>query len=206
MIARLRGILIERQADGVTLDVNGLGFFVRISATTWTQLPVNGEELILYTHLVLQSQQDEVKLFGFSTARERNAFAAFLEIPSVGPSLALAILSTLSVDEVAAAVLQEDPQRLTRVPGIGAKKAAKLALELKDRFDRIFPEAPLLAPGRTVRSEDPVTQTTREALLSLGFAVAEVDRRLAALGPLDGLTAEERIQRFLRHSASGGIR
>lgn len=200
MIALVRGKLVSRESDGVIVDVNGIGFFVRISAGAWTRLPAIGEELTLHTHLVLQSQQDEVKLFGFPTPKERNAFAAFIDIPNVGPSLALAILSTLTVDDVAAAILQEDPQRLTRVPGIGAKKAAKLALELKDRFDRIFTDPLTLSPAAVPATTDPVATTTREALLSLGFPAAEIDRRLTSLGNLSSLSVEERIQRFLRHA------
>src|SRR6476619_4403405 len=132
MIARLSGILAELTADGAVIDVGGVGYLVQMSGRTLDAVgPVGGDVLILTE---LQVREDAWTLFGFGSAAERDAFRALTSIQGVGGRLALAILSTLSPDELARAVAQEDKAMIGRANGVGPKLAARIANELKGKL------------------------------------------------------------------------
>lgn len=132
MIGRLRGTLAEKQPPHLILDVNGLGYELEVPMTTLYRLPSVGEPITLHTHLVVR--EDAQLLYGFIGKRDRDFFRELIRLNGVGPKLALALMSSLEVDELVRAVSAQDTSALTKVPGVGKKTAERLLVELKDRF------------------------------------------------------------------------
>lgn len=132
MISRLRGIVLEKNPPSVVVDVHGVGYEAQVSMQTFYTLPAIGEEVQLYTHLVVR--EDAHLLFGFSSKEERETFQALVKVSGIGAKIALGILSALTSDELASAVANEDIKRLTAAPGIGKKTAERMVLELRGKL------------------------------------------------------------------------
>lgn len=132
MIGRIRGILLEKRPPSLLVDVNGIAYELDAPLLTCYRLSDLGTEVLLYTHLVVR--EDAHLLFGFATERERALFRALIRVSSVGPKLALAILSGMEPDEFVNLVRNQDAARLTAVPGVGKKTAERLVMELRDRL------------------------------------------------------------------------
>src|SRR3977135_2986828 len=132
MIGRLTGILAEKNPPQLLLDVQGVAYEVDVPMSTFYNLPASGERVTLFTHLVVR--EDAHLLYGFGTEAERRAFRQLLKISGVGPRIALAVLSGLSVAELVAAIAAQESGRLVKVPGIGKKTAERLLLELKGKL------------------------------------------------------------------------
>ena len=132
MIGRIHGKLIEKQPPQILVDVGGVGYEIDVPMSTFCNLPPEGAEVTLLTHFVVR--EDAMLLYGFSTAAERLAFRALIRISGVGPRIALAVLSGLSVEQLAGAVESGEAGLLTRIPGIGKKIAERLVLELKGKL------------------------------------------------------------------------
>ncbi len=198
MIGSLRGVVVDRPAVGeVVIEVHGVGYRVSVPAGAFAALDPGAGEVLLYVHTHVR--EDAIVLFGFLDAGERQCFEALLGAHGVGPSLALAILSSLSPAALAAAVLEDDVGTLCTVPGVGKKTAARLALELKTRLD-----VPSLgggpsvvgAVGGTGRS---VHAEVRAALGELGYGAEEVRAVVESL-PGEG-TVEDLLRAALRQMA-----
>ncbi len=139
MIGSLEGILAQRSADSLILDVHGVGYLVSVGSRTMTELPRAGERLKLYTYTYVR--EDALGLFGFLRQDELIFFKLLLSVKGIGPKAALAILSRAEVRVIKRAVLKEDAALLATVPGIGPKTAARVVLELKGKLrDEMFPE------------------------------------------------------------------
>lgn len=132
MISRLRGIVLEKNPPSVVVDVHGVGYEAQVSMQTFYTLPAIGEEVQLYTQLVVR--EDAHLLFGFSSKEERETFQALVKVSGIGAKIALGILSALTSDELASAVANEDIKRLTAAPGIGKKTAERMVLELRGKL------------------------------------------------------------------------
>ncbi len=132
MISRLRGIVLEKNPPSVVVDVHGVGYEAQVSMQTFYTLPAIGEEVQLYTQLVVR--EDAHLLFGFSSKEERETFQALVKVSGIGAKIALGILSALTSDELASAVANEDVKRLTAAPGIGKKTAERMVLELRGKL------------------------------------------------------------------------
>lgn len=132
MIGRLAGILLEKNPPHILLDCHGVGYEVDVPMSTFYNLPSAGEPVTLLTQLIVR--EDAHLLYGFLTQQERAAFRELLKITGVGARMALAVLSGMSVQELAQALTLQDAARLTRVPGIGKKTAERLLLELKGKL------------------------------------------------------------------------
>jgi len=132
MISRLTGILFEKAPPRVGLDVSGVGYELDVSMSTLYGLPEIGQEVTLLTHLVVR--EDAHLLFGFATEQERRTFRELIKVSGVGARMALAVLSGMSVNDLAQAITMQEAGRLTRVPGIGKKTAERLMLELKGKL------------------------------------------------------------------------
>ena len=180
MIAQLRGTLIEATMSAAVIDVGGVGYEVGISATTAAGLPPAGDEVRLYTRMRISN--DAVALFGFLTASERMVFDRLISVSSVGPRLALSVLSKFSVEQLYTVVLSEDAKAMATVPGVGKKTAQRLILELKGTFakERGLVGADLPAAGQLPIGvpDRGVLEDAREALLSMGFSPQETDLAL----------------------------
>jgi holliday junction DNA helicase RuvA len=132
MIGRISGTLMEKNPPQVVVDAGGVGYEIDVPMSTFYVLPRTGEKVALFTHLVVR--EDAHLLFGFATESERTTFRTLLKVSGVGPKVALAVLSGMSVNDLAEAVATQESGRLTKVPGIGKKTAERLLLELKDKL------------------------------------------------------------------------
>ena len=184
MIGYLHGKLVDKRTNQVLVDVNGVGYLVSIPLSTFYALGELHDEVTLLVHTHLR--EDSIALYGFLTAREKQFFELLISASGVGPSLALKILSGMSVDELLPAIRAGDLVRLTRIPGVGRKTAERIVVELRDKLAAMEPPQPerLTAAGRTQLESDVVS-----ALLNLGY-----DRRLAekALDDIAGDGGKER--------------
>jgi holliday junction DNA helicase RuvA len=161
MIGRLSGQLAEKTPPHVLIDVHGVGYEVDVPMSTFFNLPGLGEAVVLLTHTVVR--EDAHLLYGFLTAEERATFRELIKISGIGPRTALAILSGLSVADLAAAVSRQESGRLQKVPGIGKKTAERLLLELKGK---LAPDLGLPAASVANDSQADIVQ----ALVALGYS------------------------------------
>ncbi len=169
MIGRLSGILLEKNPPQILLDVQGVGYEVDVPMSTFYNLPTLNEKVILHTHLIVR--EDAHLLYGFLSQEERVAFRQLLKISGVGPKLALAVLSGLSLNELALAVANKEVGRLTKVPGVGKKTAERLLLELQGKFTVSGASAGQGAAVAMVSSGSDIVN----ALLALGYNEKEAD-------------------------------
>jgi Holliday junction DNA helicase RuvA len=132
MIGRITGVLLAKNPPQVVVDVNGVGYEIDVPMSTFYNLPKLHDRITLFTHLVVR--EDAHLLYGFGTEAERATFRQLLKVSGVGPKVGLAVLSGMSVNDLAEAVATQESGRLTKVPGIGKKTAERLLLELKDRL------------------------------------------------------------------------
>ncbi len=160
-------------ADRVLLDVAGVGYELAVTPNTVAGLPGVGQPAVLHTHLHVR--EDILALYGFGNADERDIFQILIGVSGVGPKLALAVLATLSPDDLRNVVVSEDVAALTAVPGIGQRSAQKLLLELRPKLD--VPDSPLQAGS--------ALSEVREALEGLGYQTAEIRDVLREL-PAEG--------------------
>lgn len=174
MIGRLTGLIAQKSPPQVLVDVNGVGYELDVPMSSFYNLPGLGERTTLLTHFVVR--EDAQQLFGFLTQDERSTFRQLVRISGVGPRTALAILSGLSVAELAAAVSQQESGRLVKVPGIGKKTAERLLLELKGKLG---PELGLPAAAPATGAQADIVQ----ALVALGYSEREAAAALKALPP-----------------------
>ena len=138
MIGRLCGILVEKKAPGLVIDVNGVGYEVEAPMTTFYELPKVGEKVTIYTHLVVR--EDAHLLFGFIKDNDRALFRSLIKVSGVGGKLALALLSGMSSHDFIKTVRSNDIASLTRIPGVGKKTAERLVIEMRDRLKEFVPE------------------------------------------------------------------
>jgi Holliday junction DNA helicase RuvA len=182
MIGRLTGVIAEKSPPQVLIDVGGVGYELDVPMSTFYNLPELGQRSTLLTHFVVR--EDAQQLFGFATADERSTFRLLVRISGVGPRTALAILSGLSVSELAAAVSRQESARLVKVPGIGRKTAERLLLELKGKLG---PDLALPAATALNDAQADIVQ----ALVALGYNEREAAQALKALpaevGVSDGI-------------------
>ena len=181
MIGRLNGVLLEKTPPLVLLDVNGVGYECEVPMSTFYNLPATGERAVLLTHFVVR--EDAQLLYGFGSERERSAFRRLLKVNGVGAKSALAILSGLSVDDLAQAVALQETALLTRVPGVGKKTAERLLLELKDKFKLDGTATEAGGPAKSAGGD------VLNALLALGYNEKEALTAVKQL-PADVAVAE----------------
>lgn len=183
MISSLRGKVVARMLDGVVLDVNGVGYRVVTTLRALRKAQQKGEvTLDTYLHV----REDALQLYGFADAAERELFEHFLSVSGVGPKVALAILSGSTPADLRRAIALEDTTRFVAIPGIGKKTAERVVLELKEKIGPVdslpgAPEHELVA---------------RDALVELGYSLAEAERALASTDP--EAAPEDRVRQALR--------
>ena len=188
MIASVRGEVIVRRPDHVVVECGGVGYRLAVSANTLRSVPAAGAEALLHTHLVLRD--DGMQLYGFGSEAERELFLMLIGVQSVGPKVALAVLSGGTPRELTGAIASGDSARFQAVPGIGKRTADRIIVELREKvagkggLDEIV----------VTKSDDPRT-LAREGLLGLGFTPQEADRLLDQTA---GETPEALIEGALR--------
>ena len=181
MIGQLRGRLTDKRPNQVLVDVGGVGYLVQVPLSTFAALGELHAEvtLLIHTHV----REDALSLYGFLSSREKHFFEMLLSASGVGPSLALKILSGMSVDELVPAIRGGDLVRLTKIPGVGRKTAERMVVELKDKLDAVAVEAERPAASSPAGVDGDVIS----ALVNLGYearasesAVAEAKREVGS--------------------------
>jgi len=190
MIASIQGKLASKETDHIIIAVNGIGYKVYTPHSTADHL--HDDEVFLHTHLVVR--EDSLTLYGFATSSERSLFETLLTISGVGPRVALAILGTLSIDNLRNAVVSDRAEILTRVPGIGKKTAQKILFELKDKLPVGLDTAP-------VDSFDDVNSDVIDTLVALGYSIVEAQTAVQALPKDAPDDVEERVRLALQYFA-----
>lgn len=201
MIERLRGILVDKDAEGVVVDVAGVGYRAAVPVGAMAALPPLGEECVLHTRMVVR--EDAISLFGFATKEERSAFDALTAVSKIGPKLAVAVLSTLSPAEISSAVARDDAVKLATVPGLGKKTAERVVLELKGKDFAVFaPEGVTPNGSATVQPGAGTYMEAREALTSLGYSLDEAEQALREVSQEKTRTVEGYVKEALRRIGS----
>jgi Holliday junction DNA helicase RuvA len=163
MIGRLSGLLLDKNPAQLIVECNGVGYEVGVPMSTFYNLPATGERVTLLTHMVVR--EDAQLLYGFGTTQERELFRELIKISGIGARTALAILSGMSVNDLAQAVTLQEVGRLTRIPGIGKKTAERLLLELKGKLGAEL--------GTSPGTEGESSNDVLSALLALGYSEKE---------------------------------
>jgi Holliday junction DNA helicase RuvA len=191
VIALIRGEVVIRRPDHVVIDCGGVGYRLAVSAQTLRHVPPVGQQVTLHAHLI--PRDDALNLFGFHSEDERDLFLALIGVQSVGPKVALAVLSGGSSRELVSAIAAGDAARFQAVPGIGKRTAERIIVELREK---VAPPADDdgISITRAADANDP-RGLAREGLLGLGFAPPEVD---ALLADAQGESAEDLIAAALR--------
>lgn len=204
MIGRLRGNLLEKQPPYLLLDVNGVGYELQAPMTTFYRLPAMGGEVVLHTHLSITENLHQ--LFGFIDQRDRSLFRTLIKVNGVGPKLAIAILSGMESDDIARCVRDNNIKALTKVPGIGAKTAERLVIELRDRLKNWdMPQNDLLAHSeiQQIASDNEVYAEAESALIALGYKPVEAAKMVSSASKQKPeAKSEELIRLALRSMAS----
>ncbi len=201
MIERLRGILAEKDGEGVVVDVSGVGYRASVPVGAIGSLPPLGEECVLHTRMVVR--EDAISLFGFATKEERAASDALTAVSKIGPKLAVAVLSTLSPAEISAAVARDDAIKLATVPGLGKKTAERVVLELKGKDFAVFaPEGVTPNGSAAVEPGAGTYMEAREALTGLGYSLEEAEQALREVSDDKAGTVEGYVREALRRIGS----
>lgn len=191
MIGSIRGQIVAKTPPHLTVEAGGLGYELEAPMSTYFHLPAVGEPVRLLTHLVVR--EDAHVLYAFGTEAERRLFRDLIKVSGVGPKIALALLSGLSVEAFAVCVHEHDVSALTRVPGIGRKTAERLVVEMRDRIEAGALERPAPAAGSEAETE------AFDALIALGYKPPEASRLLKSAGH-EAHSTEELIRRALQRA------
>lgn len=173
MISRLTGMLAAKRAPNILIDCHGVGYEADVSMTTYYQLPEVGEQVSIWTHLLVKD--DAHSLVGFTTEQERRLFRQLIRISGVGPKMALTILSGIDEAQFALCISNNDVAMLTRLPGVGKKTAERLIIEMRDQLEAIVGDTPMPAAVSTGQS---VVGEAIEALLALGYKSADAEKMI----------------------------
>lgn len=189
MIATLTGTVKFKQADIALIEVNGVGYQVLMPTTDLAALPPLGEHVTVYTHLYLKD--DSLQLYGFNSQEKKGLFLNLISVSSVGPKLALAILSHLNVAQIKQAIISSNAGLIAATPGVGKKTAERLILELKDKLG--------LTGAEELPADVPLAEA-QAALVSLGYTPLEAGQTLASLDKMP--TAAAYIREALKRLAA----
>ena len=196
MIGLLRGIILQKQAPDLLLDVGGVGYELLASLTTFIDLPEINNEVTLYTHLIVR--EDAHTLYAFSSIAERALFRLLLKVNGVGPKMALAIVSGMTTNEFAQRVHNNDVAGLTRLPGVGKKTAERLIIEMRDRLPEPSEQGEIVgisSPPAMRNLEDEAVA----ALLALGYKPTQASQMVTKYSS-GGLSVEEVVRKALKAS------
>lgn len=191
MIATLEGTLEYCGIDSAVIKVGGVGVQVYLPGSTLIQLGALGDKISLYTHLYVK--EDNISLYGFTSTEEVALFKNLISISGIGPKVALALLSKLSAEQLATAIISGNVDLIQQVPGIGKKMANRLVVELRDKLEREWKEAALpLAP----KDSDAIA-----ALTSLGYSLREAAQVVSSIPNSSELSLEEKVKTALQELA-----
>ena len=194
MISYIKGVLTEKAEGYIVVETSGIGFEIRVNSDTVSRLPGVDSEVKVLTHL--QVTENERVLYGFLTQMEKDTFRHLIGVNSVGPKGALAVMNTLNLTELTDAVMSNDVQSISKAPGIGAKTAQKIIIELKDKLtytgEMLFGETVFGDTGTDSVSE------TAEALESLGFSRTEALKAIRKINGAEAMDTEDLLKAALK--------
>ena len=196
MIGSIRGVLVQKQAPLILVDVAGVGYELQVPMTTLFQLPELGSEVSLVTHLVVR--EDAQALYGFVEEGDRSLFRQLIKVNGVGPKLALTILSGMDAKRFAYCVERDDLSSLTALPGVGKKTAQRLLVEMRDKLKDWFAGGGALTDADAAVVPVNVAGDAESALIALGYKPQEAGRMVEAVNDDDGTDSEELIRRALK--------
>ena len=196
MIGHLKGKIISKSPPEVLLEVQGIGYEVLCPMSTFYELDNLSDDVLLFTHLSIK--EDAHTLFGFITKDEKNVFRELIRVNGVGPKVALAILSNLSVHSLVECISTEDADLLAKTPGIGKKTALKLIVELQDRLSKLDLTGSLANSSEIKQNSNPNSKQAIEALQSLGFKAKEANRMVSKIEDQE-LSTEQLIRLALQN-------
>jgi Holliday junction DNA helicase RuvA len=199
MISRLTGILAAKRAPQILIDCNGVGYEADVSMTTYYQLPEVGEQISIWTHLLVKD--DSHSLVGFKGEQERRLFRQLIRINGVGPKMALTILSGIDDQQFALCIANNDVAMLTRLPGVGRKTAERLIIEMRDKVDALVGESP---SPRIATGGQSVVNEAIEALQALGYRAVDAEKMISRVNSRDdaGDSASQLIKKALQASVN----
>jgi len=200
MISFIKGELVERYEDTIVLENNGIGYNIRVPASLLSVVGAVGDTVKVYTYL--QVREDDLSLFGFLTRDDLNIFKMLINVNGIGPKGALAILSTITPDDLRFAVLSDDVKLISSAPGIGAKTAQKLIIELKDKLklNDVFEMA--IQNNAAKKDKSTAVMTARndavEALVALGYGSGEALKAVKQVEDADKKDSETILKEALK--------
>jgi Holliday junction DNA helicase RuvA len=197
MIGRIHGILLEKQAPDLLVDVQGIGYEVQAPMSTIYQLPEAGQSVTLHTHFVVR--EDAQLLYGFANQRERSLFRTLIKVNGVGPKLGLTILSGIESDEFVRCVRDNDTATLVRLPGVGKKTAERLLVEMRDRLKDWHIDGVSVSEGAAALPKaNGALAEAESALIALGYKPQEATKAVAAV-KVEDATSEQLIRQALKN-------
>lgn len=201
MIAQLRGCLLDKTVEQVVLDVQGVGYQVAIPLSTYYALPALQETVTLLTTLYVR--EDALRLYGFMTRQERSVFELLISVSSIGPRLALNMLSSLTATALQQAIAQGETARLQAIPGIGRKTAERLVLELQDKMAMLETVLATTIGDVVLPADDQVVHDVISALINLGYKRPEAERAVQSVrkAQSDLVTLEPLLKEALQRLA-----
>lgn len=197
MISHLKGILEHTDKGHIIVDVGNVGYHINIPPATLARLPKIGEEVKLFTYQVVR--EDDISLYGFLTKEERALFSLLLSVSGIGPKASLKIISSFPIDKLVAAIASGDADLITSVPGIGAKTAQKLVIELKEKIAKAYAIKPSeMAVG--IKGDAPIVSDAISALIALGYSPKEARNTILQSGiDLSSQSVEDIVKQALKN-------
>ena len=198
MIGRLKGIVIEKKAPWIVIDIQGVGYEVQVPMTTYYQVPEVGQPVMLHTHFVVR--EDAQLLYGFHALLDRSLFRQLLKISNVGPKLALTLLSGMEAAELISCLEKSDLQRLIGLPGVGKKTAERIVMEMKDKLSQLEGEgAAAQFNSAIVTHGQQALLDAEQALISLGYKDKDANKMIKAVAG-EAQTSEAMIRLALQRA------
>lgn len=194
MIARIKGVLLKKTTESIIIDIKGIGYEVIAPLSTFYAMPEEDEQVSLHIHTHVR--EDALILFGFKTTLEKKIFRLLISVSGIGPKLAINILSGMGPDELIDAIARGDAVRLQSIPGVGKKTAERMALELKDKAQKMRTDLEFLPSQVTRREDQIILDDALSALLNLGYpakpAARAVEKAFTGIGKvsLEGVIRE----------------
>jgi len=192
MIATLEGILLYRGVDSIIVSVSGIGFQIYVPGSTLSQLGAINDKVFLHTYLHVK--EDSISLYGFASSQELTLFKKFISVSGVGAKIALALLSSLSVEQLATAILSGNVDLIDQVPGVGKKIANRIVIELKGKLEQ---EGEWVTVSLAQGASDVIA-----ALTGLGYSLREATQAVSSLPSSSELSLEEKIRMALQQLAA----
>lgn len=195
MLYSINGTLKEKNPTNIIIETGGMGYEIRIPLSTYEKLPTVEKQCFLYIYLYLSMNQDEIRLYGFSSLAEKAVFAKLISISGIGPKIALSILSSMNINLLIKAVSNEEDGLLSKVPGIGKKTAQRLIIELKDDVIQFMQ---LLDTSERITIDNTYMEVEK-ALVALGYNAKEIQKTMHKLTDEDKQQpVEQQIKKVIK--------